>query len=101
MRAKLDPMFSEYLLQVENGIEPITIADKVKLPIRIIIPYVDGVTCFDRCSILNINDYLKKLNLLINRVILSKNYCVNEINNLLINRFLSEVAQYCSFNEII
>lgn len=51
MRAKLDPMFYEYLLQVENGIEPITIADKVKLPIMIIIPYVDGVTCFDRCSI--------------------------------------------------
>lgn len=51
MRAKLDPMFYEYLLQVENGIEPITIADKVKLPIMIIIPYADGVTCFDRCSI--------------------------------------------------
>ena len=34
MRAKLDPMFYEYLLQVENGTKSITIADKVKLPIR-------------------------------------------------------------------
>lgn len=50
---------------------------------------------------LNINDYLKNLNLMINRAILTKNDCVNEINNFLISRFPSEVTRCCSFNETI
>ncbi|GLT72837.1 hypothetical protein SLA2020_447360 [Shorea laevis] len=62
MRAKLDPMFSEYLLQVGNGTEPVTIADKIKLPTTMIIPYIDDMTSLNALIdivFLNINEYPK------------------------------------------
>lgn len=91
MRARLDPMFSNYLLQVGNGTEPITILDKIKLPTKIIIPYIDEITSLNALIdvvFLNINEYPNNLDIMINQAILTpKNDCVDEINNLLINRF--------------
>ena len=79
---------SLHLLQVGNGTEPITIADKIKLPTQIIIPYVDNVTSLTALMdavFLDVKDYSKNINLMINRAILTpKNDYVNEINNLLI-----------------
>jgi ATP-dependent DNA helicase PIF1 len=42
------------------------------------------------------------LDIMINRAILTpKNDCVDEINNLLINRFPGKITRYCSFDETI
>jgi hypothetical protein len=91
MRAKLDPMFSEYVLQVGNGTKLITIDNKIELPTTMIIPYIDDMTSLNALIdivFLNINEYSNNLDIMINRAILTpKNDCVDEINNLLINRF--------------
>ena len=39
MRARLDPVFSHYLLKIDNEIEPENNNGNIKLPPRIIIPY--------------------------------------------------------------
>jgi hypothetical protein len=60
MRAKLDPMFSEYVLQVGNGTKPITIDNKIELPTTMIIPYIDDMTSLNALIdvvFLNINEY--------------------------------------------
>lgn len=105
MRAKLDPTFSEYLLRIGNGTEPTTLDDKVKLPIGMIVSYTDDIISLNALIdfvFLDINDYPNKLDLMINRAILTpKNDCVDEINNLLIDRFPGEVTRYYSFDETI
>ena len=96
MRAKLDPAFSDYLLRVGNGTEQIVTNDTTNLPTTMILPYIDDMTSLTAlidAIFLNINNYPRNLHLLINRAILTpKNDCVDEINNLLIKKFSSEVT---------
>ena len=98
-------MFSEYLLQIGNGTELVTIDDKIKLPTNMIISYIDDMTSLNALIdvvFLDINEYPSNLDIMINRAILTqKNVCVDEINNLLINRFPREITRYCSFDETI
>jgi hypothetical protein len=105
MQAKLDPIFSDYLLQLGNGTESITILDKIEIPANMIIPYINDMTSLNALIdvvFLDINNYLDNLDLMINRAILiPKNDCVDEINNLLINRFPGDIIRYCSFDETI
>lgn len=96
MRAKLDSMFLEYLLQIGNGTELGTIADTIKLPTTMIIPYIDDMTSLNgliAIVFLDINEYPNNLDSMINRAILTpKNDCIDEINNLLINQFPGEIT---------
>jgi hypothetical protein len=72
LQAKLDPMFLDYLLQVENEIEPVTIADKIKLPTTMKIPFIDDMTSLNALIdivFLNINEYPNNLDIMINRAI--------------------------------
>ena len=70
MRAKLDSMFSEYVLQVGNGTRPVTIDNKIELPTIMIIPYIDDMTSLnaliDVVFFLNINEYSNNLDIMIN-----------------------------------
>jgi hypothetical protein len=89
MRAKLNPIFSEYVLQVGNETKPVTIDNKIEIPTTMIIPYIDDMTSSNALIdmvFLDINEYSDNLDIMINRAILTpKNDCVDEINNLLIN----------------
>ncbi|KAG6673080.1 hypothetical protein I3842_16G093400 [Carya illinoinensis] len=74
MRARLDPDFSKYILDLGNGLPPITINEYVRISAVI----------------------------MMNRAILTpKNSYVDEINTLLIQRFPGELKQYYSFDETI
>lgn len=78
MRTQLDPLFSECLLQIGNGIEKICYNDCIRLPPTMTIPYVENINTL---NILidnvfpNINKYTNKLDFMINKVILTpRNY---------------------------
>jgi hypothetical protein len=69
MRAKLDPIFSNYLLQVGNGTESITTLDKIEIPANMIILYINDMTSLNALIyvvFLDINNYSDNLDLIIN-----------------------------------
>ncbi|KAG6646090.1 hypothetical protein CIPAW_08G169300 [Carya illinoinensis] len=105
MRARLDPDFSNYILELGNGMPPITIDEYVKIPTTMLIPYQDDSTSLDQlldAIFDDISEYSMNISNMMNRAILApKNSYVDEINNLLIQRFPGEMKQYYSFDETI
>ncbi|XP_035544174.1 uncharacterized protein LOC118347928 [Juglans regia] len=105
MRARFDPNFSNYLLQVGNGTTPITIENKIKIPNEMLIPYRNDVESLDDlidAVFQDIGSYSENLSEMTNRAILTpKNNSVDEINTILIQRFPGTVTQYYSFDETI
>ncbi|XP_035541237.1 uncharacterized protein LOC118344509 [Juglans regia] len=105
MRARFDPNFSNYLLQVGNGTTPITIEDKIKIPNEMLIPYKNDVESLDDmidAVFQDIGNYSENLSEMTNRAILTpKNNSVDEINTIRIQRFPGTVTQYYSFDETI
>ncbi|XP_042941189.1 uncharacterized protein LOC122275912 [Carya illinoinensis] len=105
MRARLDPDFSNYILKLGNGMPPITIDEYVKIPTTMLIPYQDDSTSLDQlldAIFDDISEYSMNISNMMNRAILApKNSYVDEINNLLIQRFPGEMKQYYSFDETI
>ncbi|KAF5481877.1 hypothetical protein F2P56_002491, partial [Juglans regia] len=105
MRARFDPNFSNYLLQVGNGTTPITIENKIKIPNEMLIPYKNDVESLDDlidAVFQDIGSYSENLSEMTNRAILTqKNNYVDEINTILIQRFPDTVTQYYSFDETI
>ncbi|KAG6687927.1 hypothetical protein I3842_11G098700, partial [Carya illinoinensis] len=105
MRARLDPDFSNYILELGNGMPPITIDEYVKIPTTMLIPYQDDSTSLDQlldAIFDDILEYSMNISNMMNRAILApKNNYVDEINNLLIQRFPGEMKQYYSFDETI
>ncbi|KAG7984548.1 hypothetical protein I3843_04G165900 [Carya illinoinensis] len=103
MRARLDPNFSRYILDLGNGLPPITINEHVKIPTAMLIPYENDAASLDRlidAVFHDISDYSTNISNMMNRAILTpKNSYVEEINTLLIQRFPGELKQYYSFNE--
>ncbi|KAM6547230.1 hypothetical protein CsatB_018906 [Cannabis sativa] len=105
MRAILDPIFSDYILSVGNGMPPITVNDTLQIPSNMLIPYHDDNTSL---YILienvfhNIHHYPKNVSTMMNRAILTpKNSFVDEINFMLIARFPGEAHHYYSRDEAI
>ncbi|KAL7152777.1 hypothetical protein ABFS83_04G121300 [Erythranthe nasuta] len=47
MRAKEDPIFSEGLLRIGNGVEPFLFDDNIKLPSNMLVPFIDEATSLD------------------------------------------------------
>lgn len=74
MRTQLDPLFSEYLLQIGNGIEKICFNECIRFPPTMTIPYIENISTL---NILiddvfpNINKYTNNLDFMINKVILT------------------------------
>lgn len=74
MRTQLDPLFSEYLLQIGNGIEKTCFNECIRFPPTMTIPYIENISTL---NILiddvfpNINKYTNNLDFMINKVILT------------------------------
>ncbi|XP_042950311.1 uncharacterized protein LOC122282424 [Carya illinoinensis] len=105
MRARLDPDFSKYILDLGNGLPPITINECVRISAVMLIPYENDAASLDHLVdtvFHNISDYSTNISSMMNRAILTpKNSYVDEINTLLIQRFPGELKQYYSFDETI
>ncbi|XP_042962382.1 ATP-dependent DNA helicase pif1-like [Carya illinoinensis] len=105
MRARLDPDFSHYLIEVGNGNAPITIDENIEIPKEMTIPYTNDLDSLN--SLLdavfgNISNYPDNLIEMSNRAVLTpKNRSVDEINTILINKFPGDVVRYYSFDETI
>ncbi|XP_027103066.1 uncharacterized protein [Coffea arabica] len=91
MRAISDPEFTDYLLRIGNGLEPVIQGLKVKIPLPLLIPYKNETesifelikTVYPDLTAFSKNDFS-----LVNRAILTtKNEFVDMLNNLLINIF--------------
>ena len=102
MRARLDPWFSDFLLRIVDGVEE-TIEDNfIRIPDDMIIPYTEENEAKEKL----IEVIFPSLELqgmsseyMISRAILStKNEHVDELNNMLINRFPREENIYHSFD---
>uniref|UniRef100_A0A803PDK8 ATP-dependent DNA helicase n=1 Tax=Cannabis sativa TaxID=3483 RepID=A0A803PDK8_CANSA len=103
VRAYSDPTFIDFLLCIGEGKNSTSNIYPVKLPNSMIIPYIN-----DKSSIqLLINDvfqdmdqYNANISTMINRVILiPKNDCVDEVNNLVIQEFPGDVVSYYSYDQ--
>ncbi|XP_042970258.1 uncharacterized protein LOC122302876 [Carya illinoinensis] len=105
MRARLDPVFSEYVLELGNGMPPITVDEAIKIPDGMLVPYEDDCTSLDHlidAVFHDIHEYSINISAMMNRTILTpKNSYVDEINALLIHRFHGEINRYYSFDEAI
>ncbi|KAM6551270.1 hypothetical protein CsatB_001078 [Cannabis sativa] len=105
MRAKLDPAFSNYVLEVGNGMPPNTVNEMIKIPHQLLIPYVEEKISVDQLIedvFNNLIDFSNNISTMMNRAILTlKNDFVDEINTLLINRFSGEAQRYYSYDETI
>ncbi|KAG6702148.1 hypothetical protein I3842_07G019400 [Carya illinoinensis] len=105
MRARLDPVFSEYVLELGNGMPPITVDETIKIPDGMLVPYEDDCTSLDHlidAVFHDIHEYSINISAMMNRAILTpKNSYVDEINALLIHRFPGEIKRYYSFDEAI
>ncbi|KAF5443688.1 hypothetical protein F2P56_036224 [Juglans regia] len=95
MRARFDPVFSNYVLEVGNRMQPNTIDETIKIPNEMLVPYEDDNTSLDHLIedvFHNIQEYSANILTMMNRAILTpKNGSVDEINALLIHRFQGEV----------
>ncbi|KAG7977774.1 hypothetical protein I3843_05G047700 [Carya illinoinensis] len=105
MRARLDPVFSEYVLELGNEMPPITVDETIKILDGMLVPYEDDCTSLDHlidAVFHDIHEYSINISAMMNRVILTpKNSYVDEINALLIHRFPGELKRYYSFDEAI
>ncbi|KAK3221100.1 hypothetical protein Dsin_015070 [Dipteronia sinensis] len=105
MRAKFDPLFSQFLLRIGNGTEETDADEKIKLPAMMTIPYDDNETFLNTLLDIvfpNIHDYSNNINFMINRAILTPtNDYVDEINNLLIHKFPGYAMKCYSFDETL
>ncbi|KAG2666472.1 hypothetical protein I3760_15G062300 [Carya illinoinensis] len=84
---------------------PITIDEHVKIPTAMLIPYQNDTASLDQLldAVFNdISEYSANISSMMNRAILTpKNSYVDEINNLLIQRFPGDIINYYSFDETI
>ncbi|KAG6679025.1 hypothetical protein I3842_14G110200 [Carya illinoinensis] len=105
MRARLDPIFSEYVLELGNGMPPITVDETIKILDGMLVPYEDDCTSLDHlidAVFHDIHEYSINISAMMNRAILTPNNSyVDEINALLIHKFPGELKRYYSFDEAI
>lgn len=105
MRAELDLPFSKYPLRIGNGIEPSHSCNMVNLPNEMVIAHdnkVDYVKKLIDVVFLELNDYPKNIEGVINMIILNeKNENIDFVNAILIEQFLGISIKYYSFDEAI
>ncbi|XP_027183825.1 ATP-dependent DNA helicase PIF1-like [Coffea eugenioides] len=103
MRARSNPSFSDFLLKIGNGIEPTILNNKIRLPSSMLIPFIEDTTSLD--LLINIMypslfDFLTSSSTVTNRAILSTtNETVQEVNQILIQRFPGQEIKYISFDQ--
>ncbi|XP_071905589.1 uncharacterized protein [Coffea arabica] len=105
MRAILDPAFSEFLLRIGEGREPVDIDGEITLSFEMVIPYTDKEKSLNRLLEFVFPDltaYLKDPYSMINRCVLApKNTSVDEINDMLIRRFPGNLHVYVSSDRTV
>ncbi|KAL0297951.1 UNVERIFIED_CONTAM: hypothetical protein Sangu_2462800 [Sesamum angustifolium] len=100
MRAKDDPMFTEFFMRVGNGTETHVLDDRIEIPNNMILPFVESHKSL--CDLIDLvfpclDLFLTNPLLVINRSILApKNDCVDEINEILIDKFPGELKHFVS-----
>ncbi|XP_027171705.1 ATP-dependent DNA helicase PIF1-like [Coffea eugenioides] len=105
MRAILDPAFSEFLLRVGEGREPVDPQGQITLPNDIVIPYYEKEESLNRLIQSVFPDLLAYSNdpyTMINRCILTpKNSSVDELNDIMITRFPGNLHVYVSSDKTV
>nr|XP_027072002.1 uncharacterized protein LOC113696819 [Coffea arabica] len=105
MRAILDPHFSDFLLRIGEGREPVDFDGEITLPRDLVIPYYDKEESLNRLLYSVFPDltlYSQDPYSMINRCILTpKNSSVDELNDILIRRFPGELRTYISSDKIV
>ncbi|XP_071924644.1 uncharacterized protein [Coffea arabica] len=105
MRAMLDPGFSQFLLRVGEGREPVDGEGEINLSSDIVIPYYDKEESLNRLieSVFpDLNLYSQDPYNLINRCILvPKNSSVDELNEIMIRRFPGTLQTYISLDKTV
>ncbi|KAL6564680.1 hypothetical protein OROMI_016130 [Orobanche minor] len=100
MRAKDDPAFRKFLLENGNGTEPCNQHDEIILPTDTCLPYkYNDAPLADLLFHIfpDFTTYPLNPHMLIDRAILTpKNDCVDDINDLLINKFPGSAVDYYS-----
>ncbi|XP_027171825.1 uncharacterized protein LOC113771446 [Coffea eugenioides] len=105
MRVMFDPGFSQFLLRVGEGREPIDDEGEITLSSDIVIPYYDKEESLNRLieSVFpDLNLYSQDPYNLINRCILApKNSSVDELNEIMIKRFPGSLQTYISSDKTV
>nr|XP_027083804.1 uncharacterized protein LOC113706116 [Coffea arabica] len=105
MRAILDPQFSEFLLSVGEGKEPVDLNGEITLPPDLVIPYYDREQFLNRligCVFPDLTLYSRDPYSMISRCILTpKNSSVDELNDILIRRFPGKLYTYTSTDRTV
>ncbi|KAL0385745.1 UNVERIFIED_CONTAM: ATP-dependent DNA helicase RRM3 [Sesamum radiatum] len=103
MRAKDDPMFTEFLMRVGNGTETHVLDDRIEIPNNMILPFVESHKSLNVLIELVfpcLDLFLTNPSLVINRSILApKNDCIDEINEILIDEFPGEMKRFVSLDK--
>ncbi|GJZ46076.1 ATP-dependent DNA helicase PIF1-like protein [Tanacetum coccineum] len=108
MRARTDPWFSDFLLRVGDGVEESVEDTYIKIPNKMVIPYIGDCTANESASTDALIDAVfpafernsHNSDYITSRAILStKNENVDIINDKLIARFPGEYKVYHSFDE--
>ena len=103
IRAMHDPLFADFLIRIGDGIEEKNDEDNIKLPLNMIIPYEDEEISLQKLINIiftDINDYSNNVDTMMNQP-KKKNEYVDQINNLLIEKFPGDPVKYYSFDETI
>ncbi|XP_027090301.1 uncharacterized protein [Coffea arabica] len=105
MRAVLDLAFSQFLLAVGEGAEPVDADNQICLPSHMVIPFHNMKDSFDRLiayTFPDLNLYLSDPYEMISRCILTpKNTSVEDINEMMIQRFPGQLFTYKSSDQIV
>jgi len=105
MRARIDPTFCDYLLKIGNGQEQVNLTNKIEIPDPLIIPYTTEKESLDKlfaATYSNLNPSYCDLSPTDSRVILTtKNDFVDEINDMLIDRFTGKSKAFIATDEAL
>lgn len=105
MRAKTDPAFSDYILQVGDGVEPENEKGQVRIPNSLIITLTSTQTNLD--DLINFvfptftASAADPLSITNSAILTPKNSAVDEINETMMSKFPGEDNVYLSFNETV
>ena len=105
MRAKIDPHFSEFLLRIGNGTEIVISEEIIQISKTMLIPYTDDITSkfkLINCVFSNLIMNAYDAHFMTNRAILTtKNEFVDELNQILIEKFPGDSIKYYRFDSAI
>ncbi|XP_027166434.1 uncharacterized protein LOC113766438 [Coffea eugenioides] len=105
MRARYDAEFTEYLLRIGNGTEPLISKNSIQIPVSMLIRYTneeESMNTLIRTVFPDLNAFSKDNFSAINRAILTtKNDFVDQINQRLILQFEGQLQEYTSRDKCI